>query len=204
MKNSLKFNPGSILLIVLSIGLLSIGFTACESGGESSSNEAVTTEIDDATAQQSDKPITVKQTSLVPKGWKTYKFEGWSISFPSNWGGDEDKGVWWPGEGSMDRGRPALSVHTGGTPLMPNRSFEDKVRSHMNSEPLTKEAFSSSGFSGLKCTWESYGKKYLGVFLEEKVGGGVSIIHFVNCQAPAADFNQYKDDFEKIVSTFSR
>ena len=87
---------------------------------------------------------------------------------------------------------------------MPNKKFEGKVKSHMNSELLTKEKFSSSGFSGLKCTWESYGKKYLGIFLEEKVGGGVGIVHFVNCQAPAADFDKYKGDFEKIVSTYTR
>ena len=83
-------------------------------------------------------------------------------------------------------------------------NFEDKVNSQMNSEPLTKEKFSSSGFYGLKCTWELSGRKYLGIFLEEKVGGGIGIVHFVNSRAPIADFETYKSDFEKIVSTYTR
>jgi hypothetical protein len=44
------------------------------------------------------------------------------------------------------------------------------------------------------------GKKHLGIFLEEKIGGGMGVIHFVDCQAPSSDFDQHKGDFEKIVS----
>ncbi len=201
----MKFRLGFIALTVFTIGLFSFGFMACGDAGEASTTAPLTEQADEPATKKTDKPMAVNQKQTTPQGWKTYEFDGWSISFPADWGGNENAGVWWPGEGSMDRGRPALSVHTGGTPLMPNMAFEDKVNSHMNAEPLTKEKFSSSGFSGLKCTWASpYGKKYLGVFVEEKVGGGVSVVHFVNCQAPVADFDKYKDVFEKIVSTYTR
>jgi hypothetical protein len=204
MKKVLKFNPGFVMLLLFTIGLFSMGLMSCGNGGENITTLPASSEVDRTTEQKADQPTTTKVKKTVPQGWKTYEFEDWSLSFPASWNGEEEVGIWWPGEGNMDMGRPPISVHSGGTPLMANSSFEDKVKSHMNGEALTKEKFSTSGFSGLKCTWENYGKKYLGVFVEEKIGSGVSVVHFVNCQAPAAEFEKYKGDFEKIVATFSR
>jgi hypothetical protein len=200
MKKTRRFHHGFVVLLFFAGGLFSMGLLSCGGSGENAATLPATSEVD----QPSEKATATDVKKAVPQGWKTYQFEDWSLSFPADWGGDENVGIWWPGEGNMDRGRPPVSVHTGGSPLMANRTFEDKVKSHMSAEALTKEKFSSSGYSGLKCTWEKYGKKYLGVFVEEKIGSGVSIMHFVNCQAPDGEFDKYKGDFEKIVATFSR
>lgn len=201
MKNKWNFGFGFGFVLLLSFTL---GFLACGDAGQSAAGTAADEKIDRPTAEKTENPAADKQDKMVPKGWKTYQFADWRLSFPPDWGGDEDAGVWWPGEGSMAMGRPPLSVHTGGVPMMPNSTFEGKVNSHMNSEPLSREKFSSSGYVGQKCTWEKYNKKYLGVFLEEKLGGGVGVMHFVNCRAPAAEFDTYKDEFEKIVATFRK
>ncbi len=83
---------------------------------------------------------------------------------------------------------------------MPTTDFEDRVISHINGDPQERKNVSVSGFSGFKCSWEFMGKKHLGLFLEEKIGGGMAVIHFVDCQAPSSDFDQHKVDFEKIVA----
>jgi hypothetical protein len=53
------------------------------------------------------------------------------------------------------------------------------------------------------CSWEFQGNKHLGLFLEEKIGG-MSVIHFVDCQAPGSDFDKHKETFEKIISSFNK
>ena len=83
---------------------------------------------------------------------------------------------------------------------MPNTDFEDRVLSHINAKPKERQNLSVSDFSGFKCCWESMGNKHLGLFLEEKIGGGMGLIHFVDCQAPSSDFDQHKGDFEKIIT----
>ncbi len=83
---------------------------------------------------------------------------------------------------------------------MPNTDFEDRVISHIHGEPQERKNVSVSGISGFRCTWEFMGKKHLGLFLEEKIGGGMGVIHFVDCQAPSSDFDQHQRDFEKIVA----
>ena len=197
MANRKKLGRDIFLIMILAVGLSCVGFLACGGNGESdpkskSASESVT--------QSSQKTGLQSSKEKSPAGWKTFQFQGWSISFPSNWSGDADAGVWWPGEGSLNMGRPALSVHCGGIPLMPNTAFKDRVISHINGEPRERQNVSVSGFSGFKCSWEFMGKKHLGLFLEEKIGGGIGVIHFVDCQAPSSDFDQHKGDFEKIVA----
>ena len=89
-------------------------------------------------------------------------------------------------------------------PLMPNQDFEDRVKSHINGTPQEKQSLTVSGVSGFKCSWESMGKRHRGIFLDEKMGGGMSVIHFVDCQAPAGNFTQYKDVFEKIIDSVKK
>ena len=87
---------------------------------------------------------------------------------------------------------------------MPDTNFEDRVISHINAAPRERKNVSVSGFSGFKCSWEARGKKHLGLFLEEKMGGGMGIIHFVDCQAPGSDFDQHKGDFQKIIGSLKK
>jgi hypothetical protein len=74
----------------------------------------------------------------------------------------------------------------------------------VGSRLLENENLSVAGVSGFKCLWEFMGKKHLGVFLEEKVGGAMRRIHFVDCQAPSTDFDQHKGDFEKIIASLRK
>ena len=71
---------------------------------------------------------------------------------------------------------------------------------YVKGDPQERKNVSVSGFSGFKCSWEFREKKHIGIFLEEKIGGGMGVIHFGDCQAPSSEFDQHKEDFEKIIS----
>ena len=142
-------------------------------------------------------------SSAEKKGWKTYKIGKGSISFPENWKGDVDAGVWWPGKENLGMGRPAISVHIGMTPLMMSRTFEDRAKSHMNAEPKDKKKVTVCGFSGFICTWEFNKHKHMGLYLEEKSGSGMGIMHFIDCQAPVDVYETHQADFENIITSFS-
>jgi hypothetical protein len=181
-----------LMLFIIVIGLSCLAFLTCGGSSKSESDSQISNKSKESVKQTTQKS---------PSGWKKVKYEGWSISFPSNWNGAEDGGVWWPGEGSMRMGRPALSVHCGAIPLMPNQNFEDRIKSHIGGTPQNRQNVSTSGMKGFICNWERHEKKHLGHFLEEKIGGTMSMIHFVDCQAPASDFDKYKADFEKIINS---
>jgi hypothetical protein len=193
MANEKTFERNLILKMVLAVGLICVGLLGCGGGEESAPKSK--------SANESVAPVAQK---TVPAGWKTYQCQPWSISFPSNWNGDEEAGIWWPGEGNLDMGRPAINVHCGGTPLMPNRDFEDRVVSFIRGEPQERQNVSVSGLSGFTCSWEIKDKRHLGIFLEEKIGAGMGVVHFVDCQAPRIDFDQYKGDFEKILASLKK
>ena len=193
MANEKKLERNFTLEMVLAVWLSCVGLLAC-GGGEESAPES---------KSANESAASVAQKTL-PAGWKTYQCKPWSISFPSNWNGDEEAGIWWPGVGNLDMGRPAISVHCGGTPLMPNRDFEDRIVSFIRGEPQERQNVSVSGLSGFTCSWEIRDKKHLGIFLEEKIGAGMGVVHFVDCQAPSSDFDQYKKDFEKILASLKK
>ena len=194
MVNGKKSGRNIFLIMVFAVVLSCFGLFSCGSNGESDPKSKLASESVTPSSQKTDlqsskeeSPAT-SQISTTPADWKTVQFQGWSLSLPGNYSGDADAGVWWPGEGNLDMGRPALSVHCGGIPLMPNADFEDRVISHINGEPQERKKVMVSGFSGFKCSWEVMGKKHLGLFLEEKLGGGMAVIHFVDCHAPSNDF----------------
>ena len=190
MANEKKLERNFILKMVLVVGVSFVFFLACGSSEESA--------LESESANESVAPVAQK---AAPADWKTYQCQPWSISFPNNWNGDEEAGMWWPGEGNLDMGRPAISVHCGGTPLMPNRDFEDRVVSFIRGEPQERQNVTVSGLSGFTCYWEIRDAKHLGIFLEEKIGAGMGVVHFVDCQAPSSDFDQYKKDFKKILAS---
>ncbi len=100
------------LIMVLAVALSCLGFLACGGNGESdpkskSLSEPVTPSSQETDLQSSkQETLATSQISAIPKDWKTFQFEGWSTSFPDNWNGDVDAGVWWPGEGNLNMGRP--------------------------------------------------------------------------------------------------
>jgi hypothetical protein len=83
-------------------------------------------------------------------------------------------------------------------------NFEDRIKSHIHGEPMERTDVTVSGLSGFTCSWEFQGNKHLGIFLEEKVGSGMSVINFVDCQAPGSDFENHKADFEKIIASLKK
>ncbi len=87
---------------------------------------------------------------------------------------------------------------------MPNRDFKDRVISHLKGEPQERKNVSVSGLSGFKCSWEFMGKKHQRLLQEEKLGAGIGVIPFVDCQAPSSDFDQHEGDFEKILAYAKR
>jgi len=206
MQKDFRLGRRILFGMVFIVAICCIGFLAC---GGSGNTDADVAEVS-ATPSPEKKDVQSEQNKShtvdpsVPAGWTSLNVQGWSIAFPSNWNGDEDAGVWWPGEGNMNMGRPPVSVHRGGIPLMPNTAFEDRVKTHIHGEPMERKNVSVSGLSGFSCSWEFQGNKHLGIFLEEKVGSGVGVIHFVDCQAPMGEFDENKDDFEKIITSLKK
>jgi hypothetical protein len=133
-----------------------------------------------------------------------FTFQGWTITLPGDWNGDAEAGVCWPGEGSIDMGRPPVSLHCGGIPVMPGTTFEDRIKSHINGEPKDRQKVTVEGLIGFTCTWSSQGNKHTGMFLEEVIGGGMKIIHFFDCQAPEAKFDGFKEVFGQIIKTVKK
>jgi len=189
----------SIFVVALVLGI--IGFVACGGGDSKPAGESQA-----ASSQKTDQASPAEKASAgskakTPAGWQTARHEEWSVSFPGDWNSDPDTGIWQPGEVGPFMGRPDVSVFMGGIPVMPPANFEERVKTHINADPQESVKVSIAGFSGIKCSWEQMGKKHQGIFLEEKIGAGMIVIHFFDCQAPSAEFDQYKADFEKILAS---
>jgi len=187
----------SIMVFTLTLSL--IGFVACGGGKSSSPGETSS-----PSAQKADEASSENAKSKTPAGWQTARQEEWSVSFPEDWNSDPDTGIWQPGEVGPFMGRPDVSVFMGGIPVMPPANFEERIKSHISGDPQESVKITISGLSGIKCGWEQMGKKHRGIFLEEKVGAGMIVIHFFDCQAPAVEFDQYKADFEKILDSIGK
>jgi hypothetical protein len=189
-------------ILMMGLMLVCLSFSAC-GGGEK--KEAAPTTASDVSpgSKQAVKPTAAPTgTPAAEAGWKTHRLKNCSISLPGDWGGNVESQVWWPGKADLNRGIPALHVHCGGMPLTPSQSFDDRLKSYLGTEPILKEKVNISGLSGLKCVWEKLGNKHMGIFLEEKIGGGVAVIHFVKCQAPTDVYDEHAADFEKIINSF--
>jgi hypothetical protein len=192
--------------IVCILGLIFLGLSAC--GGSNSSQPPENAA--DSSAQKSDTQSAEKRTqsrnssATKPSGWQTVQIGDWNISFPADWNGDPDTDIWQPGEVGTFMGRPALSFFSGGIPVPPPGTFDERVKTRIGGEPQETVKITVSGLSGIKCSWEENGKKHRGIFLEEKIGSVMIVINFFDCQAPVADFGQYQADFEKILASIDK
>lgn len=189
-------------VLMMGLMLVCLSFAACSGGGKEKTAPTPASEVSPG-SKQAVKPTAVPTgTPAVEAGWKTHRLGNGSISIPGDWGGNTEARVWWPGKADLNRGIPALHVQCGGMPLTPTQSFDDRLKSYLGTEPILKEKVNISGLSGFKCVWEKLGKKYMGIFLEEKIGGGVGVIHFVKCQAPTDVYDEHAAAFEKIINRF--
>lgn len=188
------------------VAVICLGFMACGGGDSSQPGETAT----DSPSQKADQPAAEKSaqsrtsSAKAPAGWQTAQIDDWNISFPADWNAIPDTDIWQPGEVGPFMGRPDLSFFSGGIPVPPPGTFDERVKTHIGGEPQESSKVSIAGFSGIKCSWEQMGKKHRGIFLEEKVGGAMIVIHFFDCQAPADNFDQYQADFEKILDSVNR
>jgi hypothetical protein len=186
-------------MLLILIALLGLGLSACGGGegGDENDGAAVT---DDA--EQSE--TTVEEVSAnIPSGWTAAEFnDPFTFAVPGDWNGDPDAGVWWPGEGSLAMGRPAISLHTGGIPMLQGASFEDRIANHTNNTLENRKDYTVGGMQAVSGSWTLGGKKYVGVLIKEEISADVAIAHFLNCRAPAADFPAYEQVFNDIIATF--
>ncbi len=139
----------------------------------------------------------------VESGWKTTKLSDFSVAFPEDWGSDMDTQVFSPGKVDMSRGMPALSVHCGAFPIMPGKTLLTTMQSHTHGKK-ENEKVTIGGLSGFICSWDYMSSKNIGVFLEEKVDGGMGMMYFIKCKAPKGEYSKYKETFEKIIKSFHK
>jgi len=132
---------------------------------------------------------------------KTATFNDWTMELPSGWSGDDDKGIYWPGEIETFMGRPPVSIHMGGIPVMSKIAFEERVKQHIDCDFTDKKEVTVEGQKGFTCNWEKSGEKHYGMFLEKSVGGVMRIISFFDCQAPVAQFADLEKSFITAVKT---
>ena len=206
MNPAYKTTRKRYFVMVCIVGLSFLGLLACGGGDTSQTAETAA----DSPSQKADQPAaeesaqTRDSSAKKPAGWQTVQIEEWNISFPPDWNGDPDTDIWQPGEVGPFMGRPDLSFFSGGIPVMPPGTFNERVKTRIEGDPQESVNVSIGGFSGIKCSWEQMGKKHRGIFLEDKVGAGMIVVHFFDCQAPADDFGQYQADFEKILVSINR
>ena len=180
-------------------------FTACGGGDTPSADETRLSAAQNAAATETaDKLAAESHQVQTPAGWQTVQDEGWTISFPPNWNVDPDTRIWVPGEVQPFRGRPDVSFFSASMPVMPPETFKERIKTRMGGEAQERTKVTIAGFSGDKCSREQNGKKHLGIFLEEKVAGGMILVHFFDCQAPVAEFAQHQAEFEGILNSIKK
>lgn len=140
--------------------------------------------------------------SDVEPGWKIYKLDAFSVAFPPDWSGDKETQVFGPGKVDMSQGIPDLSVHCGAFPIMPGKTLQTALQSHVHGN-AKKEKVTIDGLAGYKCTWSYMSKKFVGVFLE-KSGGGMGMMNFIKCSSPKDKYNTYSETFEKIMNSYKK
>jgi len=145
--------------------------------------------------------ICIGACAVLADEMKTATFNDWTVELPAGWSGDDEMGLYWPGEIEQFMGRPPVSLHMGGIPVMSEITFEERVTQHVNAKPIDKKDATVEGLKGFTCIWEVNGKKHYGMFLEENVGGAMRLIYFFEFQAPIADYPEFEEVFEKAVAT---
>jgi hypothetical protein len=183
---------------LLLITLVCLGVAAC------GNSEDTGTKDDDVASADDTQEMTGKEdiSDVVPPGWTTAEFNDCTYAVPPDWNGDADAGVWWPGEGSVEMGRPPVSLHTGGIPLVGGASFEDRINTRMGGDPETRTDHTVAGMNAVTCTWTAHQRRYIGIFVKEEVSPGVAIAHFLDCRAPESEFENYEEVFTKIIASF--
>lgn len=156
----------------------------------------------DATkTNESSQPAQSKSTQAVLTDGQIISLEQFIFTIPKDWKGDENTQVWCPATENLDIPLPPVSLHCGGIPMMPGNTIDNLIKTHIGTEPLQKKHVAVCGYKGFVCQWESYKYKHIGLFLEEKAGGGMSVINFFKCQAPTTSFDTHAKTFKRIIDS---
>lgn len=186
---------GTAILFILAAFLL----TACGGNADAPGVEAETP----ATQAVPAAPGEVKAPSssaVIPGGWSKAEYENTPFVIPPDWKAMGDTGIWCPGDQDMNMGRPKVSLHCGGIPVMPNSSVEDRLKFYYGVVPATLQTFKKCGMNARFIDVTSRGQRHFGLILEEKTGP-MMILNFFDCQAPEGEFDNYQGTFKKILDS---
>ena len=160
-----------------------------------------------ADAPVADKADTATPTAKAPvatqnkiSGGRRAAYENCTFTLPGDWQGDEDTGIWCPGNQNLDMGRPGVSLHCGGIPVMTGSTVEDRLKFYYGAVPATVKKFKKCGMNARYVDVTARGYRHLGLILEEKTGP-MMVLNFFDCQAPEGEFNRYQSIFKGILNS---
>ena len=193
------------MFIVISLFIVTLISIGCGSKSDVSKTEETTQPAQQTTAppESTQKVQTTddQASSVVLTDGQIVSLEQFIFVIPKDWKGNEETQVWCPATEDMNIPLPPVSLYCGGIPMMPGTTMDDKIEAHIGTEPLQKRHVTICGYKGFVCQWESYKYKHLGLFLEEKIGGGMSVISFFICQAPTTSFDTHAETFKQIIGS---
>jgi len=196
MRKHAKIGGMAILFVVAAFFLAACGESA-DTPGREADNPAATAVSADKGAVKSPPSTAVK-----PGGWSRAEYENTVFMIPPDWKAMGDTGIWCPGDQNMNMGRPKVSLHCGGIPVMPNSSVEDRLKFYYGMVPTTLQKFKRCGMNARIVDVTIHGKRHLGLILEEKTGP-MMVLNFFDCQAPEGEFDKYMGRFKKILDSVS-
>ena len=196
MRKRTKVGGVAILFVVAAFFMAACGGSA-DTPGEEANSPAATDIIADRGEVQAPTP-----GAVIPGGWSKAEYENTTFLIPADWKAMGDTGIWCPGDQNMNMGRPAVSLHCGGIPVMPDSSVEDRLKFYYGAVPDTLQVFKRCGMNARFVNVTIHGKRHLGLILEEKTGP-MMVLNFFDCQAPEGEFDKYMGRFKRILDSVS-
>lgn len=195
-----KFQFLTITLFALVLILVS-----CSNGDNATGTEGITNPVQKSVSKQAPvekvHPKNSQAASSTLKNGQTIHFEKIIFTIPDDWEKDSRTDVCYPSSSDKNIPLPPVSLYYGNIPMMPGTTLDNLVKSHIGAEPMQKSSLTICSYKGFVCQWASYKHKHIGIFLEEKIGGNMGMIHFVQCQAPASSYDSHEDTLKKIIAS---
>ncbi len=194
-----------IQFFTISLFALVLILVSCSNGDNATGTEGITNPVQKSSSKSTpvDKaqPENGQAASSILKNGQTFHFGKIIFTIPRNWEKDSRTDVCYPSSSDKNIPLPPVSLHYGNIPLMPGNTLDNQVQSHIGTKPLKISELSICGYKGFVCQWKSYNHKHIGIFLEEKMGGNMGMIHFIKCQAPASSYNSHEETLKNIIAS---
>jgi len=138
-----------------------------------------------------------------PPGWKQVAYDDFLFSVPADWKEERGTGVWFPGTESFAMGMPDISLQCGAMPIMPGQTVDGQIKALLHGgDPTSKKAVTRRGMNGhVREAQDDFGLRHIALTLEEKAGGGMTVVNFFNCRVPAAQYDKYEEVFRRILDS---